>query len=66
MDGESVETAKFASRKVLVIGSEGEGLSKRVLPKMDKLVSIPMKHDFDSLNASVATGILLYRMALWT
>ncbi len=64
MGGESIETIKFSPKKVLVIGSEGEGLSKRVLPKMDKLVSIPMKHDFDSLNASVATGILLYRMTL--
>jgi tRNA G18 (ribose-2'-O)-methylase SpoU len=30
---------------------------------MDTLVSIPMKHDFDSLNVSVATAILLYRMS---
>lgn len=62
MDGESINNIEFTPKKVLVVGSEGEGLSKRVLPKMDKLVSIPMKHDFDSLNVSVATAILLYRM----
>jgi 23S rRNA (guanosine2251-2'-O)-methyltransferase len=63
MEGEPIDKAEFASKKVLVVGSEGEGLSKRVLPKMDTLVSIPMKHDFDSLNVSVATAILLYRMS---
>ncbi len=62
MDGESINNIEFMPKKVLVVGSEGEGLSKRVLSKIDKLVSIPMKDDFDSLNASVATAILLYRM----
>lgn len=62
MDGESINNIEFMSKKVLIVGSEGEGLSKRVLSKIDKLVSIPMKHDFDSLNVSAAAAILLYRM----
>ncbi|MBD3807801.1 MAG: TrmH family RNA methyltransferase, partial [Epsilonproteobacteria bacterium] len=62
MDGESINNIEFMSKKVLIVGSEGEGLSKRVLSKIDKLVSIPMKHDFDSLNVSVAAAILFYRM----
>ena len=63
MNGTSVEDVVFADKKVLVVGSEGEGISKRVLEKIDELVSIPMKHEFDSLNVSVATAILLHRMS---
>ncbi len=62
MNGAPVTDVAFADKKVLVVGSEGDGVSKRVLAKMDKLVSIPMKHDFDSLNVSVAAAILLHRM----
>jgi 23S rRNA (guanosine2251-2'-O)-methyltransferase len=46
----------------LVLGSEGEGLSPRVLSKLDKVVSIKMSHEFDSLNVSVAGAILMDRM----
>lgn len=44
----------------LVIGSEGEGVSRLVREKCDYIASIPMKGDVDSLNASVAAGILAY------
>ena len=44
----------------LFLGSEGEGLSKKVINKLDISVSIPMAHDFDSLNVSVAAGILIH------
>ncbi len=46
----------------LVIGSEGEGVSKLVKETCDFAASIPMKGDIDSLNASVATGVLAYEI----
>jgi 23S rRNA (guanosine2251-2'-O)-methyltransferase len=46
----------------LVIGSEGEGVSKLVKEKCDFVASIPMKGDIDSLNASVAAGVLAYEI----
>lgn len=45
---------------VLVIGSEGEGMSRLVLSECDYVVSLPMKGNVNSLNASVAAGILIY------
>ena len=44
----------------LVIGSEGEGISRLVKESCDYLVSIPMVGELNSLNASVAAGILMY------
>lgn len=46
----------------LVIGSEGEGVSRLVKEKCDFAASIPMKGDIDSLNASVAAGVLAYEI----
>lgn len=46
----------------LVIGSEGEGVSRLVKEKCDFLASIPMKGKIDSLNASVAAGVLAYEI----
>lgn len=46
----------------LVIGSEGEGVSKLVRENCDFIASIPMKGDIDSLNASVAAGVLAYEI----
>ena len=46
----------------LVIGSEGEGVSKLVKENCDFVASIPMKGDIDSLNASVAAGVLAYEI----
>ena len=46
----------------LVIGNEGEGVSKLVKENCDMIASIPMKGDIDSLNASVATGVLAYEI----
>ena len=53
----------------LVIGNEGEGVSRLIKEACDFRASIPMKGDIDSLNASVAAGVLAYeivrqRMAL--
>ena len=46
----------------LVIGNEGSGVSRLVKEKCDYVVSIPMKGDIDSLNASVAAGVLAYEV----
>lgn len=46
----------------LVIGSEGEGVSRLVKEKCDFIAGIPMKGDIDSLNASVAAGVLAYEI----
>ncbi len=46
----------------LVIGNEGEGVSRLVREKCDFTAAIPMKGDIDSLNASVATGVLAYEI----
>ena len=46
----------------LVIGNEGEGVSRLVKEKCDMIASIPMKGDIDSLNASVAAGVLAYEI----
>ena len=46
----------------LIMGNEGEGLSKRVKKKLDEILTIEMKRDFDSLNVSVAAGILIDRI----
>lgn len=46
----------------LVIGSEGDGVGKLVKEKCDMVASIPMKGDIDSLNASVAAGVLAYEI----
>ena len=64
MDGAPVQEVTFAPKRVLVMGSEGKGLSKKAIDKLDQRVSIEMKHDFDSLNVSAAAAILIHRMGL--
>jgi len=46
------------------LGSEGKGLSKKVASKVNHMVSIEMKHAFDSLNVSAAAAILIHRMGI--
>ena len=62
MHGENVKEVDFASKRILVLGSEGKGLSKKVLAKINHMISIEMKHAFDSLNVSAAAAILIHRM----
>lgn len=64
MDGKKVENVEFASKRILVLGSEGKGLSKKVTSKIDEMISIEMKHAFDSLNVSAAAAILIHRMGI--
>ena len=47
----------------LIVGSEGKGLSRLTREKCDLILSIPMQSDVESLNASVATAITLYKIA---
>ena len=63
MNGEDYRRVDFSGPAALVIGSEGEGMSRLVEENCDKIVSLPMKGHIDSLNASVAAGILLYAVA---
>ena len=46
----------------IIVGSEGEGISKALLEKADEHFIIPQKGETDSFNASVATGIILYEV----
>ena len=62
MEGTRVESCPFSNKKVLVLGSEGKGISKRAISKIDEMISIGMKHKFDSLNVSAAAAILIHRM----
>ena len=62
MNGEDYRKVDYSGPKALVIGSEGEGMSRLVSESCDKVVTLPMKGKIESLNASVAAGILLYAM----
>lgn len=57
-----IYTAPLEGAIGIVIGSEGEGMSRLVRERCDFLVKIPMKGQIDSLNASVAAGILMYEV----
>ncbi len=63
MDGENVSGVKFDERVALVMGSESEGINKKVKIKLDKIVSIKMARAFDSLNVSAATAVICDRIA---
>ncbi len=62
MGGESMYRQNLTGPIGLVIGNEGEGVSRLVKEKCDFITSIPMKGDIDSLNASVAAGVLTYEI----
>lgn len=62
MDGTSMYDLNLTGPIGLVIGNEGEGVSRLVKEKCDFVAGIPMKGDIDSLNASVAAGVLTYEI----
>ena len=62
MDGETMYRLNLTGPIGLVIGSEGEGVSRLVKEKCDFVAGIPMKGEINSLNASVAGGILAYEV----
>lgn len=62
MDGDCMYDVNLTGPIGLVIGAEGEGVGRLVKSKCDYVASIPMKGDIDSLNASVAAGILSFEI----
>lgn len=62
MDGTCMYDLNLKGPIGLVIGSEGEGVGRLVKEKCDMTAAIPMKGDIDSLNASVAAGVLAYEI----
>ena len=63
MDGSDYRSVDYSGGVALVIGSEGRGMSRLVREKCDFIVSLPMRGKINSLNASVAAGILMYEAA---
>lgn len=62
MDGQDYQKVDFRGGVALVIGAEGEGISRLTLENCDNRVSLPMAGHIDSLNASVAAGVMMYRV----
>ncbi len=62
MDGTPWDRQDYSGAVALVIGSEGRGISRLVKEKCDFIVSLPMKGKINSLNASVAAGVLMYEV----
>ncbi len=65
MNGTNINTLSLTSnddKVVLFLGSEDQGLSKKIIDKLDYKVSIPMANNFNSLNVSVAAGILIHTL----
>lgn len=60
MDGQDMHKADLTGALAIVIGSEGDGIGRLVKEKCDFTVSIPMNGQINSLNASVAAGVLMY------
>ena len=60
MDGDMMYNVDLKGPIGLVVGNEGEGVSKLVKERCDLVAKIPMKGDIDSLNVSVATAVLVY------
>lgn len=63
MDGQPWCSTDYSGAVGLVVGSEGAGVSRLVKEKCDFVVSLPMRGQVNSLNASVAAGIVLYEVA---
>ncbi len=62
MNGEDYTKVKYSGNVALVIGNEGKGVSELVKKSSDYIISIPMSEKCESLNASVAAGILIYEV----
>ena len=60
MNGQKLSETDLTGATALVIGAEGEGISRLVKDECDLTVALPMRGHIDSLNASVAAGVLMY------
>lgn len=63
MNGTDYTKCDFSGGAAIVIGNEGKGISRLVREKCDTIVSLPLKGKINSLNASVAAGIIMYKVA---
>ena len=62
MNGKDLKSMDFPLKKAVVIGNEGKGISSVVEKNCDEIISIPMIGTVNSLNASVAAGIVIFKM----
>jgi 23S rRNA (guanosine2251-2'-O)-methyltransferase len=62
MDGQDYSSVDYKDNMCLIIGNEGKGVSDLVRKNSDFIVSIPMNGKINSLNASVAAGVLIYEV----
>ena len=60
LDGTDYKKIDYSGKTVIVIGNEGKGMSKKIKDKCDFIANIPMKGKTNSLNASVAAGIIIF------
>lgn len=63
MDGEPCYSCSLKGAIALVVGSEGRGVSRLIRERSDVIISLPMKGKINSLNVSVAAGVLMYEIA---
>jgi len=63
VDGIDYKEADFGGGVALIIGSEGNGISRLVKKNADGVVSVPMKGKINSLNASVAAAVLMFEIS---
>lgn len=62
MDGKDYTSFDYSIPVAIVIGNEGKGIGRLVSEKCDEIISLPMKGKINSLNASVAAGVLMYEV----
>lgn len=62
LTGEDYRTIDYRGKIALIIGNEGKGMSRLVKESCDFMATIPMQNGIDSLNASVASGIMIYEV----
>lgn len=62
LDGENIKDIDFSGKIAIIIGNEGKGISQNLIKNSDFKVKIPNLSEFDSLNASVAAGIIMYEV----
>ena len=62
-DAENLQDVSFEAKSAIVIGNEGNGISKGVLNSVNRKVRIPMEGQVEPLNAAVSTALILYKMS---